>query len=97
MMSILPILRDCGTALAAFGLLSNIVGTILIYRFGAPPLRVTPNGGELDVWVATQTGESKAKNERRYRQHLFWSRAGVILVALGFLCQFLALFVVDNG
>jgi hypothetical protein len=86
-------LVPCSKGLAIVGLVANIVGTVMIFYFGAPPLRVTSQGGSLDVWVASPPGPKATQNRNAYRRHIILSRSGLILLGVGFALQLASLVV----
>lgn len=70
------------TTLNALGLASGFAGTLLVFFYGLPSIDVLNSG----AYVETETTP-------KMRQYTFWSRIGLGLIALGFLIQFVALFV----
>lgn len=77
--------------LNAVGLVLNTAGAFTIWWFGSPPLRITPDGGNLDVWVATPPEPQRTANLERYRRHRKFGVLGLLGIAVGFLCQLVAL------
>jgi hypothetical protein len=73
------------------GLVLNTAGAFAIWWFGSPPLRLTPGGGNLDVWVATPGEPERSRNAKRYLRHKRLAGCGLLAIALGFLCQLIGL------
>jgi hypothetical protein len=66
------------------GLILNIIGALLLWRFGLPePISRT---GEIYL-ITGQTNESEIRKGRKYDRY---SHAGVILLIAGFFCQLVA-------
>lgn len=65
--------------LNSVGLILGFIGVLLIFFFGLPPVGVLNEG----AYVATEMTP-------RMEKYLLLSRLGLLLVAAGFLCQFLA-------
>jgi hypothetical protein len=72
--------------LTGIGLTLNIIGTLLIWRFGLPePINKT---GAIHL-ILEQTDEDEIRRAKRYNR---FSLLGVALLVLGFLLQLVALF-----
>jgi len=69
------------TIVNSFGLILDIIGALLLLRFGLPP-RIDPEG-HIHI-IAEQVDEAEITLGRRYH---FWSNVAVILLILGFLGQ----------
>ena len=65
------------------GLVLDIVGAILLFKFGLPP-DFDPLGRDF-IMTSTENTEERAKG-RRYR---FWGQIGLICLVLGFAGQLL--------
>ena len=73
--------QSTGYLITAAGLVSDIVGALLLFRFGLPEIQRT--GGEQFISTGGKD-QSAVKLEKR---HDFWGKVGVILLVLGFLGQ----------
>ena len=71
----------------AIGLISDIAGVILVWKFGIP--EVSDRSGRTVLGIAWQSPE-EAKQIQRY---LFWSRIGLIAIIAGFGFQLLSDFI----
>ena len=65
--------------LNSVGLVLGFIGVLLIFFFGLPPIGVLNEGAYVETQVTL-----------RMRVYVGLSRLGLILVAAGFACQFLA-------
>lgn len=73
-----------------FGLVLNSVGAGLLIAFTSPGLNVTETGEGLIGWTNSPTPEQRAINLRKYRMHKCGFKAGVVLLAVGYVFQLLA-------
>ena len=69
------------TIVNSLGLILDIIGALLLLRFGLPP-RIDPEG-HIHL-IAEQVDEAEIALGRQY---YFWSNIAVILLILGFLGQ----------
>ena len=70
------------------GLVLDIVGVALVYRFGLPSEVEHPDSG---IGVAWDTpADERRSRAKRWRRHRFWSRFGLVLLGCGFLLQILS-------
>ena len=77
-------LRDCfmsNTSFSAFGLILDIIGVILLWRFGLPP---SIDRGGAEYLVSGAADEEEVKMARFYDR---LSHIGIGLVILGFVFQ----------
>jgi hypothetical protein len=84
--------------LNAIGLISGMVGVIVLFFWGPPqPSFEETVGVALDSGTVltngTKVSELENANKRRKRRHRIMSSIGLGLVGLGFLFQFVALWV----
>ena len=70
------------------GLVLDIVGVALVYRFGLPSDVEHPDSGIGVAW-GTPADERRSR-EKRWRRHRFWSRFGLVLLGCGFALQILS-------
>ncbi len=63
------------------GLILDIAGVVLIYRFGLP-IRANASGGTFIAW-----GGKDAEGEREYRLARILSPLGLLLLIIGFALQ----------
>jgi len=65
-------------ALSVFGLLCNLVGVLLLFRYGMPYRIAT--GGKLFTWELNGTDEQIRRRDLLYR---FLGRIGVVAIVVG--------------
>lgn len=70
------------------GLVLDIVGVVLLYRFGLPSDVEHPDSGIAVEWDTP--ADERRSREKRWRRHRFWSRFGLVLLGCGFLLQILS-------
>jgi hypothetical protein len=69
--------------LNSIGLLLDIVGAILIYKFGFPFMDVFPDdGGGLNLYES-----SDVKRSKRIRRDKVLAKSGLVAMILGFIVQ----------
>jgi hypothetical protein len=66
-----------------YGLICNIIGTIIIAFWGLPNWYYSPDGGQI---VTRFAGNPKAISYNKRKKILAW--IGILLVLAGFLLQF---------
>lgn len=79
------------TDLSAFGLVLDIIGVFLLWRFGLPPL--IDRGGD-EYLVSGVTNKEEAKRAKYYDR---FSHIGIGLVILGFVFQLLGTLITPNA
>ena len=79
----------CADYLIAFGLVLDIVGVGLLYRYGLPS-DVHPHGGTIILWAG---GKTDAEAQAEYRHYKRWSRIGLGFILAGFIVMLIGNFV----
>lgn len=75
------------------GLALNAIGAVLLIVFTSPGLNVTETGEGLIGWINSPTPKQRAINLRRYRIHKYGFKAGVVLLAVGYIFQLFAVII----
>ena len=65
--------------LNSIGLVLGFVGVLLVFFFGLPPIGVLSEGSYIEIQVT-----------RKMKIYNWLSRIGLLLIAAGFACQFVA-------
>ena len=73
--------QSVGYLITSTGLVFDIIGALLLFKFGLP--KIPRTGGEQFISIGTKD-QNAVKVEERYD---YWGKAGVILLVLGFLGQ----------
>ena len=73
-------------ALNAFGLLANLSGVLLLFRYGMP-YRVSTGGSS--IYVSSSTDPHELAMEQRYKR---LGLLGLVLIVLGTIAQIAAVF-----
>ena len=68
----------------SFGLILDIVGVIILFRFGLPP-KVFRDG--VIPKVASLSIQEKSKEYSKFKRHKYWSYFGLSLLIIGFALQ----------
>lgn len=77
----------CTVIINSLGLILDILGGLLLLRYGLPP-KIDPEG---HIYLITrQVDETEITTAKRYHK---WSRLGIILLTIGFFLQFISNFV----
>ena len=71
--------------LICVGLVFDIIGVVLLYRYGLS--NKLPESGTVIVWPNGETEEDKKRIERAKRRMIFFSRTGIFLLVSGFILQ----------
>jgi hypothetical protein len=70
-----------------WGLMSDILGVLLLFKFGLPSKFVVVTNNLVWGDVDNKSEESRAAN-RKNKKISFWAHVGLSLLILGFLLQF---------
>lgn len=70
-----------GKSINSLGLILDIIGVVILFKFGLPS-EVSKEGEQL---IAADKPKESQLN--KYRKYEFWSRFGLALLIVGFLCQ----------
>jgi hypothetical protein len=86
-------------AIASVGLMLNMAGVTIAFFFGYPqPAHEEGIGLGLEDATPLPDGRTVAQHNEEIRhrkaKYLFWSRAGLCLMFIGFLLQFVAVWMV---
>lgn len=76
-----------GTAIASVGLVLDIFGAVLLYKYGLP---APVNRGGVGYFLLEQVDELEAEKARKFERY---SRAGLALLVAGFVLQLVSNFV----
>jgi hypothetical protein len=77
----------CAAAINVFGLVANLVGVILLFRYGMP-YRVRTKG-ETYMALDGPLDQEEIKADRRFDR---WGKLGLFLIVLGTIAQIGSLF-----
>ena len=65
----------------SIGLILDILGVIILFKFGLPS-NINKNGSVGMAFIKKDESEIK-----KWKLYNFWSRFGLIIILLGFICQ----------
>jgi uncharacterized membrane protein len=68
------------------GLIFDILGVIILFRFGPPVIRLTPERHQIVPYNAMDDSVTR-KNQAKYRKHARMSKLGMVCLLLGFAFQ----------
>lgn len=80
----------CAEVVNSVGLFLDIVGVILLFRYGLPPEGVSRTGGTILHWGTDKETREKAREKRRHYEFLSWSALGFLVT--GFILQIVSNF-----
>ena len=70
----------------SFGLVFDIVGVVVLFYFGPPPLNITRDGHKIPAYNSHDENEIK-KNKAMANKHHRLSKLGLALLGFGFVLQ----------
>ncbi len=66
----------------------NAIGASLLITFTSPGLDVTKTGENMVSWASSPTPKQRVANIRKYKKHKFGFKAGLVLLGVGYVLQF---------
>ena len=71
----------CSTSINSLGLILDIIGALLLIKFGIPP-KIDREGHQ--HWILEQVDQSEIEKARLYDR---WSNIAILLIVVGFVLQ----------
>jgi len=71
------------------GLIFDIIGVIILFLYGPPVIRITPEGHSILPYNAMDDSITR-ENQAKYRKHSHRSKLGMVCILLGFILQLFA-------
>lgn len=84
---------ECSKIINSIGLLCDIAGAIIIFKFGLPPAIEKNRTGHIDIIDGSGFNTNRQNEIDEDNKYKKWNKIGLILLILGFVLQLVSNFI----